>query len=328
MNERNPKISFIIPVYNTEKYLETCIDSIINQEYHNYEIILVDDGSKDGSGVICDTFSKEYDNVKTIHQKNSGLSEARNTGIKNSTGDYLLFVDSDDFIEKNSLSKIVDILNSQDKHIDVMFLEAIKIFPDKSVVSLGDGYVRERIEGKTKRQVLEHISELPKFPGSACTKLIRRQLVIENSMYFQSGLLSEDVDWVTALLVKAEDFSYYDGTYYYYRQERENSITSRVNIKHFESLLYIIEKWSNINEKAQEYQDIINSFMAYEYLMLLLTFAGIDSKNKKKYQSRVRSLKWILNNKKGVKYRTIRLILNVFGVSFISRLFKIYVKVR
>ena len=100
MNARNPKISFIIPVYNTERYLETCINSIINQEYYNYEIILVDDGSKDGSGEICDTFSREYANIKTIHQKNGGSSEARNTGIKNSVGEYLLFVDSDDFIEK------------------------------------------------------------------------------------------------------------------------------------------------------------------------------------------------------------------------------------
>lgn len=328
MNARNPKISFIIPVYNTERYLETCINSIINQEYYNYEIILVDDGSKDGSGEICDTFSREYANIKTIHQKNGGSSEARNTGIKNSVGEYLLFVDSDDFIEKNSLTKIAETLNSYHENIDVMFLEGMKFFSNKSIVSLGDGYDRGKIDGKTKRQVLQHIAELPKFPGSACTKLIRRQLIVENDLYFQSGLMAEDIDWVTGLLIKSDNFAYCDSTYYYYRQNREGSNTNSKDNRLFESLLYIIEKWSNIDYKTKEYQDIINSFMSYEYLMLLLTFERLDPKSKKKYRNRVRSLKWILKNKKGIKYKAIHQLLNVFGVSFISRLFKLYVKVR
>lgn len=328
MGERNPRISFVVPVYNTEKYLEACMNSIIDQEYQDYEVILVDDGSKDGSGAICDAFSEKYANIKTVHQQNGGPSQARNTGIENAAGDYVLFVDSDDFIEKGSLGRIAETVNTHPEGVDVVFLEACKYFPDQSVESLGDGYVGECIEGKTKRQVLEHIAQLPKFPGSPCTKLIRRQCIVDNAIYFPKGMLTEDIDWVTSLLIHAEHFAYYDGPYYYYRQSRTGSITNSVNIKHFRSLLCIIEKWSSREESGQEYQDVINSFMAYEYLMLLLTFASISREDRKRYAGRVRSLKWLLGWKKGMKYRAASLLVNIFGVSFVSKLLKLYIRLR
>ena len=101
------KVSIIIPVYNVEKYLEECVNSILNQKIKNYEIILVDDGSTDSSGEICDKMSANNQEITVIHQKNQGLSEARNSGIKKATGEYLMFVDSDDFINENvNLNKI------------------------------------------------------------------------------------------------------------------------------------------------------------------------------------------------------------------------------
>ena len=106
------KVSIVIPVYNVEKYLDRCVNSVINQTYSNIEIILVDDGSKDNSGKICDEWEKKDSRIKTIHKKNEGLGMARNTGLDNATGDYIGFVDSDDFIEQklieDSVDKIVD----------------------------------------------------------------------------------------------------------------------------------------------------------------------------------------------------------------------------
>ena len=103
------KLSIIIPVYNVEKYLSICLDSVLAQDLKNIEVIMVDDGSTDNSGEICDKYSNKYSNFIAIHQKNKGLSGARNTGIKKSKGEFLMFIDSDDFINKNvSLNSIVN----------------------------------------------------------------------------------------------------------------------------------------------------------------------------------------------------------------------------
>ena len=103
------KISFIIPIYNTEKYINNCIESIVNQGLENYEIILIDDGSTDNSSQICDTLSESNNNIIVYHRKNSGVSASRNFGIKKSTGDKIFFVDSDDTLEPNSLKNIKSI---------------------------------------------------------------------------------------------------------------------------------------------------------------------------------------------------------------------------
>lgn len=112
------KIS-IIPVYNVEKYIEQCVESILGQDYDKREIVLVDDGSTDTSGSICDVYAAKYENVIVIHKENGGLSDARNVGLAKATGDYILFVDADDFIEKNSLSSIVEIVNANS--VDAVF---------------------------------------------------------------------------------------------------------------------------------------------------------------------------------------------------------------
>ena len=121
------KFSFIVPVYNVEPYLKKCIESLLDQKDVALEIILVDDGSTDGSGHICDEYAREYDFVHVFHQLNEGLSSARNTGILHATGDYILFVDSDDEIEKDSLRRIQnEILRAECP--DIVFLECKKVF--------------------------------------------------------------------------------------------------------------------------------------------------------------------------------------------------------
>ena len=101
-------ISVIVPIYNTEKYLNECIDSIINQTYTNLELILVDDGSNDNSGQICDEYSKNNDFIKVIHQQNMGISAARNKGLENATGDWIAFVDADDWLDNNYFQVLID----------------------------------------------------------------------------------------------------------------------------------------------------------------------------------------------------------------------------
>ena len=156
------KISIIIPVYNVEQYLEQCLDSILRQTYKNYEIILVDDGSSDNSGVICDKFAFKYSFIHVIHKTNGGLSSARNAGLDVATGSYVLFVDSDDYIGENAISQIISTVGQHD--IDVVFLEAFKVFNNTDAVPMGDGIRADELNGKSKEDIMAYLSTLPKFP--------------------------------------------------------------------------------------------------------------------------------------------------------------------
>jgi len=321
------KISIIVPVYNVEHYLKECVDSLIDQDYENKEIILVDDGSPDGCPAICDAYSEQYDFIKTIHKENGGLSDARNTGLTHATGDYILFVDSDDFIEKNSLSKIVETVT--ESQADVVFLEAKKYLPDGTTISLGNGITKEGVQNKSYEDALRFISSCPKYPASACTKLMKKSLFHNGSLNFEKGLLSEDLDWCLKLLLKAKSFDYYGGNYYYYRQGRSDSITNKVGLKNFLDILYIIKKWIALSEQVVDYErHLILSELAYEYPIEIAIYSKLSKADKKKYKSEMKTMSWLLRYRKGFKYKIMNLIYKIFGIDFLGFLLKTYLKVR
>ena len=124
----NILLSVVIPVYNVEKYLQQCVDSIINQLTDECEIILVDDGSPDGSGEICDRYANKDSRINVIHQQNGGLAAARNTGLDYARGEYVAFVDSDDYLDGHCIAKILSWISSGGA--DVCFMRAMKVFPN------------------------------------------------------------------------------------------------------------------------------------------------------------------------------------------------------
>lgn len=317
-------ISVVVPVYNVENYLKECIDSIISQECHNIEIILVDDGSTDGSGLICDEYGQTYDNINAIHKINGGLSDARNLGITASKGDYILFIDSDDYIGENTIGELIKSLE-QNKMPDVVFLEAYKIYPDKRKESLGDKYDKNRINGQEKEVVMDHIASLPKFPGSACTKLVKADLIKRNNLYFEKGLLSEDIDWTIGLLLKAESFAYCDAPYYYYRQNRIGSITNSISSKTVESLLCIIRKWAS-KENVNKYQKQINAFLAYEYVVAIYNYDGLTKMEKEKMRVTMKESQWVLKYGKTLKTKITFVVLFLFGIDKAAKIVSFYKK--
>jgi len=324
-----PKISIIIPVYNVEQYLDDCLQSILKQEFRDYEIILVNDGSTDRSGVICDDYSDRYSFISTTHKENGGLSDARNVGLNKSKGEYILFIDADDMISTNSLVKIYQTV-IEDPNVDVIFLEAVKLFSNGTTVPLGDGYQKTQIYKRSHKEVLKHLATLPKFPGSACTKLVKRSLIIANKLYFEKGLLSEDIDWTIRLLSLAKKYNYCDQRYYYYRQNRDGSITNTIEIKNIISLLNIIKKWS-IDPKGKPLvgvQNEINAFMAYEYLILLSNYAGLRKSDKKELKLELEKYAWLLAFNKTKKVKSVRILCSVFGVETTANFLNLYLKYR
>lgn len=322
-----PLIGVIIPVYNVEKYLKQCIDSVLNQDFKDIEVILVNDGSKDSSGEICDYYQKKDSRVKVIHKKNGGLSDARNSGIKECISDYILFLDSDDYWKQNCLSEIAKCIEND---VDIVFLTAAKYF-EKTGKLEGkfETLDKGKIKNKSKKEVFEYLASSDKYPVSACTKLIRKNVIIENNLYFEKGLLSEDIDWSTKLFIAAEKFDVCLVEFYIYRKQREGSITNDIKLKSVQDLLYIIKKWSNKCKNNQISDDIkksLLSLLSYEYVILL---AHIFSLNKEEYSlvfDEIKELKWIIKYGKSKKVKLVKLLISIIGIKLSGKVLNKYIE--
>ena len=214
-----PKISIIIPVYNVEKYLARCVDSVLAQTFKDFELILVNDGSADDSGKICDTYADKYPFIHILHQENRGTSAAKNTGIEwainNSDSEFLTFVDSDDTIKINYL----DLLYSyaQENNADVSVCKAIRVFTDEqqktAMTSIDKPDKPYRIY--TGREACTHIyKSSDEVPISPCTKLYKKALF--NDIRFPEGKIHEDQAVVPLLIYSAEKVVVADDVIYCY----------------------------------------------------------------------------------------------------------------
>jgi glycosyltransferase involved in cell wall biosynthesis len=236
------KFSIIIPVYNIQDYINTAIDSVLNQDYSNYEMILVDDGSKDKSASICDKYADKYRNIKVIHKKNGGLSSARNQGILAATGDYIIFLDGDDFLSSSSLRNFNDIIE-KNPNVDIITGKLIKYYKDNQYTTESFQY-KENYSYIKGIDVLEKLFEdIPVIIWSACRSIYRREFIVENSFYFKEGITSEDLELVPRIFVKANCVAFNNEPFYYYRLGRNNSIINTVSKKRFIDIILIIEDY-------------------------------------------------------------------------------------
>ncbi len=230
-------ISVVVPVYNVEKYLERCILSIINQTYQNLEIILVDDGSTDNSGVICDEFAQKDPRIKVIHKENGGLSDARNAGIKAASGDYIGFIDSDDYISHQMYEKLLVTLEENKADISIcnyVYVDEITGEEDKKMSSLSP----IKTEVLTKHQGYEKLNAYVdgySFYVTAWNKLYKKELF--SDILFAKGKLHEDEFIVHKLFEKCEKIAVTEDILYFY-VIRQGSI---MNSKATEKSLDIIE---------------------------------------------------------------------------------------
>lgn len=236
-----------MPIYNVEKYLHEAIVSVLNQTFSDFELIIVNDGSKDNSVIIAEGFIKKDTRVKIIHQENFGLSVARNTGIKSSNGKFIFFMDSDDYIESNTLEKVVSYFNTNE--IDVLFFKA-KTFLDNSnnAHNVIENYNKYYERAYIKQGVYKGIDYYEKmtlnnnFVASACLQISKLDLLKKNKLFFEKGIINEDELFTRELLFIAKKIFFCDEKFYYRRIRNFSITTSEVNeIKPF-SLLKIAER--------------------------------------------------------------------------------------
>ena len=237
-----PKVSVIVPIYNVEKYLEKCINSLLEQTLEEIQIILVNDGSKDSSGEIAKKYQANNPNkIIYVEKENGGLSDARNYGLKYATGDFIAFLDSDDYIEKNAYEEMYN--KAIEENADYVECDFIWEFPNKIRVDKQYPY-------KNKKEMLSFVRVV------AWNKLIKRQLITDNNLEFPKGLRYEDIEFTYKLIPFLNKFAYVDNPFIHYVQ-REGSIANVQNERTaeiFTVLDNVIEfyKKNNIYEKYRD----------------------------------------------------------------------------
>ena len=204
-------VSVIIPIYNVEKYLEECIESLIAQDYPNIEIILIDDGSTDKSKEICKLYSKKYSNIETYHKENGGLADARNYGIKKANGKYICFIDSDDFVKSDYISSMYN--NLKKHNVQISACGYSHYYSDKKIINKNFRNIAKKYD-KDEAQI--YLNLIGYFNVAAWNKLYDKNLF--NDIEFPKGKKSEDMFIMYKLVEKAGSIYYSSDEKYLYRQ--------------------------------------------------------------------------------------------------------------
>lgn len=216
-----PTISIIVPIYNAEKYLRRCIDSILSQSFTDYEIVLIDDGSNDNSFAVCNEYATIDTRFKVIHKENGGVSSARERGLQECSGEYVIHVDPDDWVESDMMQKLHE--RAKDTDADMVICDILEEYP------WGELYRDEEPIGLRSEQVLDGLFRGKH--GSCCNKLVRTEFIRRNSVHFPEGLnFCEDLVFNASLLMAGPNVSYVPKAFYHYdHKTNSNSIVKNTN---------------------------------------------------------------------------------------------------
>ncbi len=323
----NMKISFIVPIYNVEKYLPRCVESILSQTYSDFEVILVDDGSPDNSGMLCDEYARKDQRVRVIHKSNGGLSDARNTGLHEAKGEWVVFVDSDDFWVNGSC--LQDIITVVEKHAECGFVgfNCSYYYDDIQLFTKWVAYDDKLGYPIDKNTAMHALVASGVMPMSACLKVISRKCLFDLKLDFIEGILAEDIPWFIDLLEGCSKCMFVNQYIYAYRQDREGSITNSGGEKSFNNLFSILKnELAKVDSRSfsLDAKDALRSFLAYEYCILLAMLGSLDKSIQKEKRKELYDYKWLLKYTMNPKVKKVALVNKLFGISITERVLRIY----
>ena len=270
-NFKNPIISIVVPIYNVEKYINKCINSILNQTFYEFELILVDDGSKDQSGKICDEYLIKDNRVKVIQKKNGGLSSARNTGLNIAVGEYVIFIDSDDFINKNMIEILYKsiIKNSSDIVIcryNEVLEDKVKDYIDQEIVCIS--HINEK--NFTNIEALNELYEINAGVFTvAWNKLYRKKLF--DDLRYTENRIHEDEYIIHELLYRSNKITYIPIELYNYVKRRNSIMSTEFSFRNFDAIYAFVERmkfFKDKNLKSLKYKaeyNYITKYFKYYY---------------------------------------------------------------
>ena len=316
--------SVVIPVYNVEKYLRDCVDSVLSQSFEDFELILVDDGSKDSSGAICDEYAAKDERVKVIHKENGGQSTARNAGIDAASGEFAVFLDSDDLICDNNFFS--DVKTAIEENTDVVVFRYCKYYEDKRID--GCGINLSGVFSTNKVDFLRELVKRDAFFCSCWSKCTRMSILKDNGIRFDENLSCEDMDWYYNVVSKASNYKVIDKPFVYYRQ-RLNSVTSSFKKKSITDYIYTVEVWNgklNAIEDSEE-KSVMLSSLAKLYCNLLIAYSR-HAKELKDCKKKIFSFKHLLSYNLNPRVKKISMFAKVFGLGITCTVLNVLRKMR
>lgn len=279
-------VSVIVPIYNIEAYLDRCVKSIVEQKYKNLEIILVDDGSSDSSGIIADKWKEKDSRIIVIHRENGGLSAARNSGIDMAHGEYLVFVDSDDWISPDLIYAAMQKSNEA----DLICFGAIQVFDNHE--SFLPWFNEEKII--SQEEALDFLVQNQMMTSHVMTKVYARKLF--DGIRFPEGKVFEDIRIVHKIFLKTNNVYILDKAYYYYFV-REDSISNMVKLQNrIEWYEALEDRYKDVRGIKEDYKDIIASQMAV-VISLAMVQNTFSDEEKKAYSKKILEIKAFLRKK-------------------------------
>lgn len=265
------KVSIIVPVYNAEEYLEKCLDSLVNQSLKDIEIILVNDGSKDNSENIINKYLDKYKNIKYFKNKNEGAAKSRNFGIKNATGDYVLFVDSDDWVDSEITLKLYN--KAVQNNSDIVVCGAYKVVDNQNV----NLQTFKKYDSDIFKNYILNCS-------GPCWQLIKRDLIIDNNLYFLENHFYEDIAVVPAYCLFAKKIVYLDENLYYYLIRSGSTMNQKLYNKSLEDIFDSMNNLKQIFIKNNLYRKYYSE-LEYIFIKHLLHAATLRFLKFNKYNN-------------------------------------------
>lgn len=321
------KFSVILPIYNVEAYLTECAESILSQTYNDYELILVNDGSKDSSLSICEEYAKKYSSIKVVNQPNAGLSMARNNGLSVAQGDYIIFIDSDDFILSNEF--LQQVAKRTESGTDLIFYKHRRFLDESKTLCECSYSYKNAIPAPDPASKIRQMVTDDAFYGSAWIKAIKRSVLTDNKILFEKGLLGEDMEWNYHLMMHTQSIELIDEAYLAYRQ-REGSISQSLKLKNLTDFVYILQKWSEpVNSlKDSDLRLALLGSLAKYYSNLLVVYSRVQDNDKLEYKKQIKELSWVLKYGLSKRPNLVYKVYRLFGFNITILLLKLLDRIK
>lgn len=318
-----PLLSIIIPAYNVEKYLEQCLDSVVQQDNGKIEVILVNDGSTDATWQICCGYAERYPFIRAFTKQNAGPSSARNFGIREANGKYLNFLDSDDYLDEHAIQNICSIL---EKNRPEMVIGRYRNLVEATgeITPCGYQLEQEKVEALSGEQLLKYLITGRVYDWYSYLMVFETGFILSHSFFFdENAIFGEDARWVPNVILHAQKVSYLDEPFYIYRRNRTGSITATFSRRTFFNkleLLDFIERFSKANALSQETERLLYCNMSNMYVSALFETWSFQKDERKQYLLKLKKYKFILAHSPRSYHRLLNTIWTVFGETFVSYL--------
>ena len=279
-------ISVIVPVYKVEKYLARCVDSILAQTYGDLEIILVDDGSPDNCGALCDEYATKDSRVRVLHKSNGGISSARNAGIEVATGEFVCFIDSDDYIDASMLMTLMQLQKQYDA--DISCCGILDVYEGRSFTAVPE----KKTFCCTGKEAFAYTLEGKYIGGSICNKLIRLKTLGDHR--FELNKLYEDAFFVPALMFSARVVAVTTEPLYYYWHRAESITTAPFTKEHMDVVEAYTQALSFVHNHWPDLEELAKFRLSWANFIVLDRM--LQNKNYKKYPQFSEVVKYLRNN--------------------------------